>query len=361
MAKVKVLHQVLDLAVMGGISTEYKALIQSDLSSDYDFSSMILKDFHRGVSVRDVKFYYDSIRRENPDIIHVRGSAADGLNAVIAAKLARKGKVLVTVHGMYSDLVYIHPLKKWISKYVIEKLIYGLADGISCVCKTANDRPYFDKYRRKMLPYVYNRMPVYQPLPQEEKRQLRARYGIPEEAVVGLFVGRMTKEKGLACLVDAFRILDEEWPEDLYVMIVGDGHYRAEMEQACGMLKHGDRVCFCGAQSHTPPFLQSADFFIQPSFHENLSIAILEACAAGLPCLVTNVGGNTEIITDHVTGIVIPKQDAAALHRGLVQLCDKDTRLAMAENVRTGDFERFFDASVDRQLDSVYRQLLETT
>lgn len=360
MSKIKVLHQVLNLSVLGGISSEYAALCRSKLAEKYDFIPMILTDYHRGLSVQDIKFYYDHIKKADPDIIHIRGAAIDGLNAVIAAKLARKGKILVTVHGMYSDLIHIHPLKKWISKYIVEKMMFGMADGISCVCKTANDRPYFDRYRHKMLPYVYNRIPTYSTGTPEDKRKARKGLNLSDTAQVGVFVGRMTKEKGLDYLVEAFRMLDSQWPEELHFLIVGDGNYCPEMEAECAKLKHSAKIHFCGRQENVEPYLRAGDFFVQPSLHENLSIAILEACAAGLPCLVTDVGGNREMIEDRSTGIIIPKGDAKALFNGLMDMSSHERCDLMKEKLHHYDFSRFSDEKVDMQLDEVYLRLMDS-
>lgn len=182
MKKVKVLHQVLDPTGAGGVSAEFRALSASSLSSKYDFDAMILNDMHPGVNFHDIMFYYKHIKEKRPQIVHVRGAAVDGLNAIIAARLAGHCKVLTTVHGMYSDLVYISKAKRWVSKNIIERAIYTLSHGISCVCKNATDRSYFDKYRKKMLPFVYNRIPTYdltsKPTIREE---IRCTYGIPSE------------------------------------------------------------------------------------------------------------------------------------------------------------------------------------
>ena len=88
MKKIKVLHQVLDPSGVGGVSAEFRALKRSRLSEKYDFDAMILKNFHSGVNFHDIKFYYKRIKEIKPDIVHIRGAAVDGLNAVIAARLA---------------------------------------------------------------------------------------------------------------------------------------------------------------------------------------------------------------------------------------------------------------------------------
>ena len=162
----------------------------------------------------------------------------ESLNAVLGAKLSGRGKILVTVHGMFSDLVYYSPIKRWVCRHVVEPIIFGLSDGISCVYEQASQRDVFRRYKKKMLPFVYNRMPKYPDCSAEEKRALRMELNLPENARIGIYVGRVTKEKGLSYLVDALKQLDESWPPELCLLIVGNGDYLQKMQSECAALRH---------------------------------------------------------------------------------------------------------------------------
>lgn len=356
--KIKVLHQVLDPSGSGGVSAEYRALKNSKLAVIYDFEPMILNEFHAGLNIHDIMFYYRYIKKANPDIIHVRGAAVDGLNAIVAAKLARKGKILVTVHGMYSDLVYISPVKKWISKNVIERLSFQLADGISCVCRRAMERDYFKPYSKKMLPYVYNRMPRFDLNMRKQYRdEIRRKYDINIDDIVGIYVGRMTREKGLETLLESLNQLKQNWPERFTVLFVGDGDFRAQMEQVCVQIS--DRIRFAGDQKDVEKYYAAGDFFLQPSLHENHSISLLEACAAGLPCIATNCGGNVEIVEEGITGIIIPIRDAKALSAAICTMYQDEIRNWYVENIYKSDYSKFSDEAADDALDEVYKKLME--
>ena len=357
MSKIKVLQQVLDPTGAGGVSAEYRALKNSRLNEMYDFQPMILNDFHSGLNLHDIMFYYRYIKKEKPDIIHVRGAAVDGLNAIIAAKIAHVGKILVTVHGMYSDLIYIAPIKKWISKNIIERLSFELADGISCVCKSAMEREYFEKYRDKMLPFVYNRMPKYELSKREKFRsEIREKYGISPKDIVGVYVGRMTKEKGLEILKRSLQELKKNWPEDFTMLLVGDGDYRIEMERMC--MDISDRIFFAGNQKEVEKYYDAGDFFIQPSLHENHSIALLEACAAGLPCIATDCGGNAEIIDNGVTGILIPINDSIQLSKAIRKMCCVEIRNKYIKGISEANYSKFSDEVIDDALKNVYEELM---
>ena len=331
MKKIKVLHQVLDPRGSGGVSAEFRALQNSALTKSYEFESMVLYDPHRLINYHDIQFYYKCIRESKPDIIHVRGAALDGLNAVIAAKIYGKAKILVAVHGMQSDNIYASRMKRWINKNVVERLIYSLSDGISCVCKNVSDRDYFNRYRNKMLPFVYNRMPVFDESNAKRLRsEVRKRYSIADRDLVFAFIGRITIEKGLDDMFAALDLIGNRLPKNFVMLVVGGGDYYEQCMNQYGNRPY--RVIFTNNQVHTEKFFWASDVFVLPSLHENHSIALLEACAAHLPCIVTDCGGNTETIENDLTGVVVPVGDVDRLSEAMMSMVDDTYRINCSEN-----------------------------
>lgn len=362
MNKIKVLQQVINPVGIGGVTAEYQSLINSDISREYEFIPMVLPKCHNGISIADIKFYLKKIKESKPDIIHIRGAAPDGLNAVIAAKIYGKAKILVTVHGMYSDLVYISGFKRWICKHVIERLIFSLSDGISCVCKSASERAIFKRYKKKMLPFVYNRMPIYNSKDFNEIRDLvRKSLNIPQNACVGVYVGRITREKGIGYLLSALLKLDKEWIPNSYILMVGDGDYLKEFVKAVSELQHKNNVIVVGSKSNVRDYLFASDFFIQPSLHENHSIALLEAMAAHLPAIATDVGGNSEIVKENFFGKLIEPFCEIQTYESLKSFFSNiDMLHDYKENIIKNDFSCFKDENVSKQLESVYNGILES-
>lgn len=356
MEKIKVLHQVLDPSGAGGVSAEFRALNESTLTESYNFQSMILVDIKGGLSLSNILFYYRRIKQEKPDIVHIRGAAIDSLNAIIAARIAGACKVLTTVHGMYSDLVYYDPIRRWISKNIIENIIFRLSHGISCVCKNANDRTYFDKYRSKMLPYVYNRIPKYDIDKKSVFRNdIRKMYDISDTDIVCLFVGRMTREKGLHTLEQMFQA-HNCFPSNLVFLFVGDGDYKSSFENNCKT--YNAKIKFAGMQSDVQRFYMASDFFLQPSLHENHSIALLEACASGIPSIATDCGGNSETIVNGETGIIIPVDDSDMLYKAIHEMLDPLKLSNYTRNVRAFNYSKFSDEECDKSLDQVYKRIM---
>lgn len=360
MQRMRVVQQYVTTANNGGLKTEYEALSsRKTLSDKYEFIPVVLNDCHCGISFSDIRFYRRAISKAAPDIVHIRGAGIESLNAVIGAKLSGQRKILVTVHGMFSDLVYYSPIKRWICRHVIEPMIFELSDGISCVYEQASQRDVFRRYKKKMLPFVYNRMPKYHNCSSEEKRALRTELNLPGNARIGIYVGRVTKEKGLSYLVNALKKLDASWPSEFCLLIVGNGDYLQKMQNECAALRHAKQVILAGQQEQVQKYLNASDFFLSPSLHENLSISILEACAAKLPCLVTDVGGNGEIIENGKNGLVIPPFSADALAYALCKMNDDEYRAEIEQCAWQLNYSKFSDEHVDQQLKQVYDLLLQ--
>ena len=254
-------------------------------------------------------------------------------------------------------MVFYHPVKRWICRHLIERICFSLADGISCVYESAVERECFVPFRKKMLPSVYNRMPKYDRVAREDRNQIRKQFSVPESAVVGVYTGRITREKGMEDLLNALLQMDADWPAGLWLILVGDGDYRKAMEEKLSRMEHREHIVFTGFRPQVEAYLKAADFFVHPSLHENLSISILEACAARLPCIVTDVGGNREIIREDF-GMILPVHDPAALRRAMLRMCDDRCRQRLREALEQESFAQFQGEQVDQQLRQVYEKLL---
>lgn len=358
--KIKVMQQVLAPQSKGGVSSEFGALKQSSLNEKYQFIPLILEKGKHGINLHDILFYYRGIKREKPDIIHVRGASVDGLNAEIAAKLAGNVKILLCIHGMYSDFVYYNPIKKWIAKNVIEPISFYLADGISCVYKSCEERDNFQRYKNKIVPFVYNRIPQFFDCVNERGRKyVRKQIGINTDAIVGIFCGRVSREKGLEYFVKALISIEEKIDENMSFIIVGDGDYLKEFKEKIEEYpKLKENVYFLGTRSDIKTMLSASDYFIMPSLHENHSIALLEAMALNLPAIATDVGGNKETVKDGKFGIIIPPYDEKSLAQAILDMNKNELRNEYKENIQTYPFEEFSDVNVDLQLDSAYKAII---
>ena len=118
-----------------------------------------------------------------------------------------------------------------------------------------------------------------------------------------------------------------------------------------------ENIRLMGARSDVPDFLRMADIGVLCSHEEGFSNAILEGMAAGLPMVVTDVGGNAEAVVDGQTGYVVPPHDSAALGEALLKMADNSSRTAMGEAGRQRTRERFSMSACIDAYEALYREV----
>lgn len=195
--------------------------------------------------------------------------------------------------------------------------------------------------------------------PAAAKQQL----GFGSADLVIATVGRMEEQKGHAFLLDAFARL-RQMPEldgmPLRLLVVGDGRLKAATEQRAAELGIAEACRFPGSIKDLADVYRSVDVFVMPSLWEGLSLAMLEAMAAGLPMVATDVGGARDVLGDNVRGILVPAGDAAALAQAINGLLvDAERRSAMAGSGSRHVRENYGVAALSRQLAGLYDAALQ--
>jgi len=149
-------------------------------------------------------------------------------------------------------------------------------------------------------------------------------------------VGRLEVQKGMDVLIQAMARLRDELP-GAFLLIVGEGSCRADLEQQVDRLGLGESVRFAGSVSDVLPILSRLDLFVLPSRWEGLPLTLLEAMAAGTPVVATAVEGTVEVLRDGKEGWVVPVENAEALARACVEALtrsDEKVRRAAAATER---------------------------
>jgi glycosyltransferase involved in cell wall biosynthesis len=161
-----------------------------------------------------------------------------------------------------------------------------------------------------------------------------------DDPVVGL-VGRLVPAKAPEVFVRALALAVARVP-GLRGLVVGDGPLRSELEAEARRLGLGASVVFAGVRHDVPELLPGLDALAFSSLREGLSMAMLEAMAAGVPVVATDVGGTPELIVHGVTGLLVPPGRPESLADALVGLLeDEDGRDAIREAARRCVEERF--------------------
>jgi glycosyltransferase involved in cell wall biosynthesis len=145
---------------------------------------------------------------------------------------------------------------------------------------------------------------------------------------------------------------------DVRFVLVGQGPLEADLKREAWALGLDGTIVFAGRREDVPRLLRAFDLFVLPSIHEGLSIALLEAMAAGKPVVVTRVGGMPEVVEDGVEGLIVPPANPEALSRAILTLLrDADLRAQCGDAARQRS-AHFNNATAAERLEQVYGELL---
>jgi glycosyltransferase involved in cell wall biosynthesis len=148
--------------------------------------------------------------------------------------------------------------------------------------------------------------------PPVDPAEVRAGLGLPADAPLALFAGRLAAQKGVDDLLKALDLLQHVRP-DLRTLIVGDGPLRARLEEAARAFRLDDAVRFLGHRDDVPRLLAAADLLVLPSYYEGLPNVVLEAMRSRKPVVATAAPGTTEVVADGRTGLLVPVRKPTAL------------------------------------------------
>lgn len=158
-----------------------------------------------------------------------------------------------------------------------------------------------------------------------DRDMVKASLNIPKEKPLVGAVGRLGKQKDPLTFVRMAGIVHAQMPDVNFVW-VGIGPLWADAKQLAFDLGLQDYVHFVGERKDIPIILKAIDCFVLPSLWEGLSIVLLEAMATGLPVVASDIPGNDEVITNGVTGWLVPVSNAPALANGVMDLLQTPAR-----------------------------------
>ncbi len=190
---------------------------------------------------------------------------------------------------------------------------------------------------------------------------MRGKLGIPLEASVVGFVGRLTRDKGLPELIQAFdRILVAD--PSAHLLLVGwfDAAEDAlDAESRRRILNH-PRIHTTGFISDTAPFYRAMDVMVLPTWREGFPNAVLEAAASGIPVVTTESTGARDAVVPEVTGLLIPPGYPEAIYESVIKLMrDPERRFYMGRAARAWVVEHYSEERVLGLTAEYYRSLLD--
>lgn len=185
---------------------------------------------------------------------------------------------------------------------------------------------------------------------------VRAEYGIPHEAHLVLLLGRLHESKGFDVALFALNTL----PENVHMLIVGEGGEKPGLEDAVAVDDLGHRVHFAGWIDNTSPIFAAADSFLLPSRRQSSCNVILEAWAHKLPVISTDIPAARALVTDKEDGILIPPEDELAIARAVeTLLADQKLQASLAKAGEKHVLEVFAEKHIVDKYDALYKKAVK--
>jgi len=338
-----------------GINRKYPDLVKSEHPIHF-FDSNIFR------SIFDLKNNYKAYRNLNNllnashfDIIHCN-TPIGGVLGRICGKKAKVDKVIYTVHGFHF----------YRGQNIIKKNIFRLVERalarMTDVIITINEEDYINakNFKLKKGGKVFKISGVgldTNPILTQDSKifSLMNEFSIKDSDIVLLTVGDLVKNKNTITLIKCMKYLDNNFK----LIICGKGVLEQKLKFFVKKQRLEDRIIFTGYRSDINDFYELANIFVFSSFREGLPRVTMEAMAHGLPCIVSNIRGNVDLIDHELGGYLCkPKSYKEFAHRIKSISYDKDKvnsmKLWNERKIKNYDVE-----VVRKQIQNVYNEMLE--
>jgi glycosyltransferase involved in cell wall biosynthesis len=279
-------------------------LVQADIYCNiFDFPQ-ILKSYRRLSKL---------VTTEKIDTIHCN-TPIGGVIGRLLGKFHKNIKtVLYTAHGFHfyegaplvNQLIYKN-IERYLARYTDCLLTMNEEDF-----RSAQSLPLRQHGTVHKVSGVGIDLPQIAPFSAKKRQALRAEFGIPKDALLFIYVGDLIARKNVETAIQAIARIQQP---TVHFLICGEGDSRAKLEKMAG-----DQVHFAGFRKDIPDLLQISDCLLFPTFQEGLPRAVMEAMAYQLPCVVSNVRGNLDLI-DKKGGFLVDPHSVVQFTEALTQV-----------------------------------------
>lgn len=279
-----------------------------------DFARDIKKVFKNFKAYRRIR---DLILEHNYEFVHCH-SPIGGVCGRLAA-LRTKTKVIYTAHGFH--FFKGAPLINWLLYYPIERWLARYTDVLITINK--EDYVRAKNFKAKKVEYIpgvgldtkkFENITV-------NKKEKRKELGLPEDAIVLLSVGELNKNKNHETTIKGISKLGNK---KLIYLICGSGPLEQYLKDLASSLDTSSQVRLLGFRTDVGEINKASDIFVFPSFREGLPVALMEAMAAGLPIVCSDIRGNRDLIEDGKGGYLVKPDDVDGFANAIQKLLEDE-------------------------------------
>ncbi len=371
--KITVLHLTFNMA-LGGTEQVIRQLVENLDKNIYEAKILCLDDeigelgkllqddgiaiecFKRqpGFDLNLIKAISAYIKQNKIDIVHCHQYTPYVYG--VLASFFNKSKIVFTEHGRF------YPDSFKLKRLLINPILSLITDAVIAISQaTADALIKYENFPRKKVTVIYNGIRATNlQLSIESKKLLKTELGLLDSELVFGTISRLDTIKNHKMMIAAFAEVQETVPK-IRLLIVGDGPIRRELEDQVKALNIEKKVIFTGFIVNPQPYLFIIDVFLLPSLSEGASMTLIEAMAFKKAVIVTDVGGNPEIVKHEITGLVTPNEDKLALVDAMVCLCeDPEKKLRFGEQGFIRYQQEFGEQKMVKQYQNLYQKCLNT-
>jgi glycosyltransferase involved in cell wall biosynthesis len=268
----------------------------------------------------------DMIRKEKADVVHAH-QYSPLFYAAPAAFLAGRVKVVYTEHGRFYP-----EQSSWKRSLFNPLLALGVAHLVSISDATAQAMATYDNFPSRRIKVIHNGIDCSDMKPVADMRAKRHELGLSETCRIIGTAARLNSIKNIPMMFRGLKLVLQSIP-DVCLVIAGQGEEEKKLKDLVIDLGIAGNVKFIGLRFDLTEVYQLFDVFLLTSFSEGISVTLLESMAIGVPSVVTDVGGNREVVLEGETGYLVPvdaDQEMAQRVCDLLMGLEKSTRMGRA-------------------------------
>ena len=282
------------------------------------------------------------------DLVHCHTPLGGTIGRIVFPSNANR-KVIYTAHGFH--FYKGAPVQNWLIYYPVEKILSKFTNTIITINKEDYQRA--KKFHSKEVKYVpgvgidtsrYECVNTKQNLKRDE-------LGIPRDAKVILSVGEINKNKNHEVIIKAIAGIENP---NIYYLVCGQGDLKPHLTKLIRQNRLDKRIRLLGYRNDVNEIYRIADIFAFPSYREGLSVALMEAMSFGLPCVVSNIRGNKDLIHHGKGGYLVNPDDVEGFIKAILKLTANEEKCKKMKSENIKNIKNYDLSKIANKMEKIY-------